>query len=347
MLLVRPIDRRDLDPLYRIAIESGAGFTSLPDNRHILEEKIDRSIAALHRADQHPAEETFLFVLEDSSSGEVAGCCGLTGAVGLDLPCYHYHIGTQVHHSRELGIRNEFRTLNLCNDYTGSAELCTLYLRPPWRQGGNGSLLSRCRFLFLAEHPEWFGNRVIAEMRGYTDAHRTNPFWEGLGRHFFSMDYDQADYLTGTGHKVFIAELMPRHAIYIHLLPADAQAVIGQVHPHTVPAFRMLQQEGFRYENYVDIFDAGPTLAAQQQHIRSVAHSRRLKVRLGPRRTHSAQPRHPCLLANTGTTDFRCLLAPLSASQEEVELLPYQADLLRVQDGDPVRVVALSERARR
>ena len=107
----------------------------------------------------------------------------------------------------------------------------------------------------------------------------------------------------------------------------------------------MLQQEGFRYENYVDIFDAGPTLAAQQQNIRSVAHSRRLKVRTGAQQRRSTRPRHPFLLANTSTTDFRCMLAGLRPTPEEVELLPDQADLLRVQDGDPVRVVAMTERS--
>ena len=56
---------------------------------------------------------------------------------------------------------------------------------------------------------------------------------------------------------MFIAELMPKHSIYIHLLPESAQQVIGEVHQNTAPAKRMLENEGFRYENYVDIFDAG------------------------------------------------------------------------------------------
>jgi arginine/ornithine N-succinyltransferase beta subunit len=34
--------------------------------------------------------------------------------------------------------------------------------------------------------------------------------------------------------------------------------VIGQVHPDTEPALAMLKSEGFSYQGYVDIFDAGP-----------------------------------------------------------------------------------------
>ena len=74
----------------------------------------------------------YLFVLEDCTTGAVAGTCGIAPAVGLDAPFYHYHVGTLVHSSRELGVYNEFKTLNLCNDYTGSTELCTLFLRPDY-----------------------------------------------------------------------------------------------------------------------------------------------------------------------------------------------------------------------
>ena len=52
---------------------------------------------------------------------------------------------------------------------TGTAELCSLFLHPDWRRDGNGSLLSKSRFLFLAEFPEYFSPRVIAEMRGVSD----------------------------------------------------------------------------------------------------------------------------------------------------------------------------------
>ena len=36
--------------------------------------------------------------------------------------------------------------------------------------------------------------------------------------------------------------------------------MIGKVHPQTAPARTVLEKEGFRYLNYIDIFDGGPTL---------------------------------------------------------------------------------------
>lgn len=344
MFVIRPIENKDRELLHRIAVESGPGFTSLPDNPELLAEKIEGSVTTLSNPDAGPGPETYLFVLEDNESGEVIGTCGITSAVGLDTPFYHYHLSTVVHSSRELGVYNEFKTLNLCNDYTGSSELCTLYLRPQYRRGGAGTLLSKCRFLFIAEHPKRFSSRVIAEMRGFTDPQHTNPFWEGLGRHFFSMDYDKADYLTGAGNKVFIAELMPKHSIYIHLLPKDAQEVIGRVHPNTEAAYKMLEREGFRFESYIDIFDAGPTLAARQRDIRAITQSRRLRVSIEDQQ-EQPEGAQRYLIANTRTTGFRCTVAMLKPNRSQITLSSTLATALNVGDGDQVRAVVLSTAA--
>lgn len=338
MLRVRPITAADADLLHRIARESGPGFTSLPNNPDLLADKLTQSISAFKQA-ATPAPVTYLFVLEDTATGEVLGTSGITAAVGLDAPWYHYHIGTIVHASHQLGIYNEFRTLYLCNDYTGSTELCTLFLRPDYRGCGGGGLLSRARFLFIAQHRARFANRIIAEMRGFTDQHDSNPFWEGLGQHFFSMHYREADFLTGSGNKVVIAELMPKHPIYIHLLPEAAQAVIGEVHPNTRPACRLLQAQGFRFENYVDIFDGGPTLAARPEHIHAIARSRLVEVEIDDAPVPDAA--QTFLVSNAGCVEFRCIQARLKPGLQQVQLQPEQAASLEVTAGDQVRLVSV------
>ena len=67
----------------------------------------------------------------------------------------------------------------------------------------------------MAEFRERFADRVIAEMRGVSDEKGNSPFWQWLEEHFFSVDFPTADYLTGIGQKVFIAELMPKYPIYV------------------------------------------------------------------------------------------------------------------------------------
>ncbi len=338
MLRVRPIALTDEALLHQIAQESGPGFTSLPDNSQVLHAKLTQSVSAF-ASPAEVAPHTYLFVMEDTSTGEVLGISGVTAAVGLDAPWYHYHLGTIVHASHQLGIYNEFRTLYLCNDYTGSSELCSLFLRPDFRGRGGGSLLSRSRFLFIAQHRKRFSDRIIAEMRGFTDQDDSNPFWEGLGQHFFSMHYREADFLTGSGNKVVIAELMPKHPIYIHLLPEAAQAIIGEVHPNTRPACQLLKAEGFRFEDYVDIFDAGPTLAARPEEVRAIARSRTREVVISDQAPPDNAPSY--LVSNTRCEGFRCTLVPLQPERKQVALTPEVAECLEVSAGDRVRLVNL------
>ena len=165
----------------------------------------------------------------------------------------------------------------------GHSELCSLFLDQGFRQGKNGVLLAKSRLLFIAEFTQLFSPKIIAELRGRLTPEGKSPFWEGLGRHFFAMEYSTADYLTGIGQKSFIAELMPKHPVYVNLLSPDARDAIGSVHADTVPARTMLEQEGFRYEGYVDIFDAGPTVECFRDDIHAVRQSQVLPVTLEER----------------------------------------------------------------
>ena len=139
------------------------------------------------------------------------GFAPLRWRLGWNDPWYNYRVGTLVHASKELNVYNALPTLFLSNDHTGSSELCTLFLDPEWRKEGNGYLLSKSRFMFMAAFRDKFNDKVVAEMRGVIDEHGYSPFWQSLGKRFFSMDFSRADFLCGTGQKAFIAELMPKH----------------------------------------------------------------------------------------------------------------------------------------
>lgn len=95
------------------------------------------------------------------------------------------------------------------------------------------------------------------------------------------MEFSQADYLTGVGNKAFIAELMPKFPLYTCFLSEGARSVIGQVHPDTEPALAMLKGEGFSYQGYVDIFDAGPAIECETGKIRAVRDSEALVLAVG------------------------------------------------------------------
>ncbi|MBX0015916.1 arginine N-succinyltransferase [Escherichia coli] len=249
-----------------------------------------------------------------------------------------YAYSTLVHASKELNVYNALPTLFLSNDHTGSSELCTLFLDPEWRKEGNGYLLSKSRFMFMAAFRDKFNDKVVAEMRGVINEHGYSPFWQSLGKRFFSMDFSRADFLCGTGQKAFIAELMPKHPIYTHFLSQEAQDVIGQVHPQTAPARAVLEKEGFRYRNYIDIFDGGPTLECDIDRVRAIRKSRLVEVAEG----QPAQGDFPaCLVANENYHHFRVVLVRTDPATERLILTAAQLDALKCHAGDRVRLVRL------
>ena len=344
MLLVRAIAQPDLDGLMALARQVGDGMTTLKADTGMLQHRIDVACASFAETIA-PEERDYVFVMEDTANRQLVGVCAIKSAVGMHEPFYNYRIGTLVHSSTELGIFSRMETLYLSNDLTGSAELCSLFLHPDYRTGSNGKLLSKCRFLFMAQFPHLFGDRLIAEMRGFQRADGTSPFWENLGRHFFKMDFKRADDLSSLGKKSFIAELMPRHPLYVAYLPAEAQEVIGTVHVDTAPARHLLEQEGLFYDGYVDIFDAGPVLQARVADLRALRDS--VLLLAAPRMRSDGANIEPqggsqtVMVATTALDDFRVTTAELAPGALDIGLSDDVLGHLHCEAGDRLRALAL------
>lgn len=272
MVIIRPVTASDLDDLIELATVASFGLTSLPKDPELLKERVEQSLRSFESSPKKPGGELYIFVMEDLEKGGAVGTSCIVSKVGGFEPFYAFRIETTIHESRHLNIRKEISILSLVTEHSGPCEIGGLFLAPEYRKHGNGRLLSLFRFLFMVEHPQRFEKLVIAEMRGVVDQSGRSPFWEALGRHFFDMDFPKADYLSSTD-KQFIADLMPKCPIYIPLLPQEARDVIGRVHEHTEPALKMLQDEGFRYNDMVDIFEAGPIIAVTRDKIRIVRES--------------------------------------------------------------------------
>lgn len=343
MVIVRPIRQDDLVPLMALVRGGvGVGLTTLPDNETLLQARISASLATF-AGKAARADEQWVFVMADVATGRVVGICAIAGAVGLREPWYSYRVGTVVNASRELDIFTQTPTLFLSNDHTGASELCSLFLHPEFRVGRNGALLSKSRLLFMAQFQQHFAKKVIAELRGVSDADGRSPFWESLGRHFFSMDFAEADYLTGIGKKSFVAELMPKHPLYSSFLSREAQAVIGETHELTKPARRLLEQEGFRYEGHVDIFDAGPALECNLDDIDIVKKSaiHRVVKLLAAGAAAASVDTASTLVCCTRIDQFAVVLARVKMESDGIALDTESATALGVSIGDEVRAVCL------
>ncbi|MEE9451844.1 MAG: arginine N-succinyltransferase [Gammaproteobacteria bacterium] len=336
MLLFRPVRKKDLSAIVKLTQFGGIGLTTLPTDKAILAERINTSLKALAATVQKPFNEHYFFVLEDTINKKVIGVTGINAAVGDGAPFYSYKLSKITRICRQLDLHNEYSLLRLVNDYQGQTEICSLLLHPDYHRKGAGRFLSRARFLFIGQFPQRFTPLIIAEMRGVSSKQGQSPFWENVGKHFFNMSYREADELTVKTDKQFIADLMPRHPIYIQLLRKNAQQAIGQPHQLTRPALRILQKEGFIYQGYVDIFDAGPTFEAQRDQIHTVENSCTVTLKNVVRQL----PGEKYLLSNT-SLDFRACIGDLCVDGDNYTLDQQVAKLLKVKPGDRIRMAPL------
>lgn len=354
-MIIRPVATRDLSALHQIAVESGPGFTSLVDDPDFLMAKIRHSMMSFSRTVNKPGDESYLFVLEDPETGEVMGTTGIEATVGVRRPLHHFQRSNVVHHSPELKLFRQLEALRLGKYYAGCSEICTLFLRPKFRRANAGRLLSRVRFLFMAQHPQRFSDTVIAEMRGVSDAQGESPFWNWLRKHFIDLDFRTVTRMVSSGDNRPVTERMPRLPLYTHLMDEQARAVIGQVHEHTRPALAMLEAEGFHHTGYVDVFDAGPTVEAKLAEIRSVSDSRpcRIQVMEGsgpvPGRWGETDPGKVTIITNADTDHFRATVTSAARYLPAHNVLQVPATLaksLSLGNHGQARVIELSTTGR-
>lgn len=309
MWMVEPARAHDLPALLHLARMTGSGFTNLPDDADELQARLDWSCESFARAEGPPDNELYILVLRDSDSGDIGGTGMVFSRVGAEWPFYSYKLSQMSQASRELDRVVPLSLLNLVTDHDGASEVGGLFLHPDRRAGGLGKLLARSRYLFIAQHRARFAERMIAELRGVSDEAGNSPFWDAIGRKFFGMSFPQADAFNAKHGSQFIADLMPRQPIYTALLPDDAQAVIGQPHPKGRGALAMLEREGFVQDNYLDIFDGGPTVVARTDQIETVRAAQRGRLSGVDLDAGAA-----ALVAAGLLTDFRAFLSPLNAS---------------------------------
>jgi arginine N-succinyltransferase len=343
MKLLRRAKKDDLNAIYELALHGGHGLTTLPKNKKLLSQRLQWACASFEDNITLPMHEYYLFVLEDATTKKIIGVSAIEAAIGFDAPFYSYKLSKRTRICHSAGIRADYKLLCLVNDHQGRSELCTLFLEPKYRVNSNGLLLSRGRFLFMADFPQRFDTNVIAELRGVTDEAGNSPLWDNLGRHFFHMTYTKADELTLSTNKQFIADLMPRNPVYISLLTPEAQAVIGKPQPSTVPAMTILLREGFRYNEYVDIFDGGPIIDAPVNQVQTIAASRQLI--LSKISDEVCSPRF--LIANT-QLDFRATIANAIYNEKKGECVISKktAALLKIELGESLRLAPLLLEAR-
>ena len=332
---IRPVRREDFDAILALAKQSGGGMTNLPPEPDALRARVEFACESFEANATEPGGEVYMTVLE--GDGKVLGTSAVFSAIGLDHGFVNYRINKSVHVSKQLKKRIERRLLMPTHDFTGCAEVGSLFLSPDARGGGYGKFLARSRYLFIAQHRELIADPVCAELRGWRGPNGEQPFWDAIGKPFFDMEFEAADVANSAMGNQFIADLLPRHPIYVALLPQAARDILGRPHDSAAPAFNMLLKEGFSYRGYIDVFDGGPLVDAHIDDIMTVQESAVYSV------ADIASPDEgwPTMLIAAGRLgSFRVARGPARAFGEELMIGDATAKTLDVKKGDSVRAVA-------
>jgi arginine N-succinyltransferase len=332
MLIVRPAGPADLASLMELAVLSGRGFTSLPEDEATLLNRLTLSEASF-AGTIAPREAWYTLMLEDSDTGRIEGLGGVRAAVGVARPHFSFRVMTLAQFSSAINTRFDHQALVLVNECAGWTEVGSLYLRPERRSGGAGSLLARSRYMLIGTERQRFSETVMAELRGYFAPDGTCPFWEGVASKFFRLPFDEADHMVMSTDGQFILDLAPRHPIYVELIDHAASEAIGRVHIEGEAARAMLEHEGFRGSGLVDIFDGGPTYSAPRDSIRTIERTEAMTwVKGNPVEA-------PERLVSTATIGgFRAIRTKVRIEDDKAVLDAGAIDGLRLKAGELVRV---------
>ena len=116
MILFRPVQSNDIKQLEALAKASGALVSTLPEDHKHLGNKIEHSQSSFTQDVMTPGDESYLFVLENSETGQLLGSGGMNALAGHKAPYYSFRHDTKIHSSNKLNVHNRVHSLTLNHD---------------------------------------------------------------------------------------------------------------------------------------------------------------------------------------------------------------------------------------
>lgn len=259
-LIARDAGPEDLEAIYALARQTSAPLTNLPPDRALLSARIEASAQA------RSAHEAPRMLVVEREAGEVIATATLKPRAGEREVYYTYRRETLIHASQQLDVRREVEILSLSHEMSHATLLCALAVADCPEREAAKTLLRAARLALIQAEPERFASTLFVALPGY-QADGLCPFWEGVGRHFFSRDFSEVHREASLGSKSFIGEVMPPFPLYVPLLEPAARQAIAAVHPGHQNALRAWQREGFVLSRHVDLLDGGALLEMPRERL--------------------------------------------------------------------------------
>lgn len=317
-MYIRPVTHGDLQEVFELAQQAPSGLTSLPADLDILSEKIAQSVSS-QSAKENQEWQRHLFVLYDPVEHRIVGISGLEKEKNY-APHYSH---------------NDLATIYLETKPIGPTKLGSLLLKPNYRGQGAGYLLSKSRFLYIAETRHLIGEKLHAELRGYTDPTGTSHFWQDIGQHIYGSNFSLIDQLRGSQPEFFSSNYLAPHEIPLSFLKQCTLENIGRVNQETKNAMRMLIQEGFRFTPHIDILDGGPILESNIEDIFIVRKSIVCQLFLNKKNIDTIQ--ELWMISNGRPDNFKACLHPAFYVDDHLQVDQRTLDILEIKSGTKVR----------
>ncbi len=238
--------------------------------------------------------------------GTTLATAELDAAIGLDVPRYWYRVGCMVLAAPELRLFHRQRTLLLCNDHTGAAELSDIRVGGDLEPVGAVEAVRRLvraaqlRLRIEGQGPGTPEPALLVELPGVRTAEGRSPFWTALGAHFYEGDPAVAAQRLGPEWRSHAAALLPREPLLVSFLQPAAQAALDRAAPGAETVLDALRAEGLRSGRYVTIDDGGPVYESPLDLLPGWRGAREVVIRAD----ESGDTGRPCLLANASGTQF-------------------------------------------
>jgi len=336
MHLLRDVAPSDLPGLQELA--KVLDTVNLPNDEAALRKIVETSIRSFNGRIRDPFQREYLFVLEETDTGELVGTSRVIAQHGtFEAPHVFFEVSKRQTYSSTIDQHFDHTVLSIAYQYEGPTEIGGLVVDPRMR-GLNkpGKQLSYVRFLFIGMHRPWFRDQVLAELLPPLLPDGRSLLWESLGKKFTGLTYSEADRLS-QGNKEFIKELFPHSDIYATLFPKRVQRVIGRVGPNTEGVRKMLERIGFRYNERIDPFDGGPHFEAKIDEVTLIRDLRAPVVVEGPLPDGELPPEWLIGVERKDPANrFRAVKAPALIEGRKVRLPGWAVDALGIGAGAKV-----------
>jgi len=313
---------------------------NLPNKRDEIEEAVMHSDDAFRGAVEDPRYRQYVFTLVDLEEDRAVGTSMILGQLGRrDAPYIYFDVLTEEKYSPTFDRHFKHPVLSIGYSFDGPTEIGGLVMDPEYRGAPEklGMLISYIRFLFIANHRDFFRDQLLAELLPPLMEDGRSHLWEAVGRHFTDMNYKEADLLSKR-NKEFIRALFPNGDIYASLLPQDAQEVIGEVGPQTRGVEKLLKRIGFRYWKRVDPFDGGPHFVARTDEVLLVKNTVRGSVAIGD---VEGSPRALVARGYDAPPWFRAVSVPCVIGGSRITVSELTASHLGLAEGDAISALPL------